>query len=77
MNLGSETLAIHNIKITAKLANVTYWAKSKDRLKGMKKDRKALKKLNLLIQLNGNSLMAQPNRLPRKINSKRNPFCIW
>ena len=52
---------MHNIRVIAKLDNVTYQAKSKDRFRGMKKGRKALKRLGLIVQPNGNSLIVQSN----------------
>ena len=42
----------------AKLGSVTHWAKPENRLKGIRKDTKILKKLSLMMQSGANSLMA-------------------
>ena len=44
---------MHGIRVMAKLGSVTHQAKPTERVEGMKKDRTALKKLDLMVWLDG------------------------
>ena len=39
-NLGSRALAMLGIKIIAKVGNITYWAKFKDKLEDIREDKR-------------------------------------
>ena len=52
-DLRSKALAMHGIWVIVKLGGITYQAKPIEKLGSMKKDIKALKKLDIMVYLDG------------------------